>query len=70
MFMTHWPLAMFTPIKSVFLGMEEERRKDKISRGLSVSCISPYIMQINKREEIPSCQQFLVSTTAKENNVI
>lgn len=25
---------------------------------------------INKKEEIPSCQQCLVSTTAKENNVI
>lgn len=49
-------------------GRRKMEVKDKITHGLFALCLSSDIKQFNK--EIPSCQQILVSITAKENNVI
>lgn len=68
--MKDWALAVFTPIEFVFLenGRREMEVKGKITHGLFALCLSSDIKQFN--EKIPSCQQLLVSTTVKENNVI
>lgn len=66
MYMKDWVLAVFIPIKFVSLGIEEERWKEKIKLYVVfLFCVYLQTSCKSMREKIPSCQQFLVSTTAK-----